>query len=272
MACTLYKLAWKFKICWQRRFNVLHREWQRRAYSAKYRNTQMRGRVWIGYWKTRKASSLSSLLYRFAARPSNAFSYDATLALLLCHLCWCQSAPLRPIFRIFFWLRSQWSGRSGFSAQIFSPHSEDRGLKTDLQTRQINPDGNWRPAVSSCFMTGIVTLQVLEELIKHRWGAIDDQQREGIKNYLSNLIIKISSDEVSLRREKVFLNKLNILLVQVRAATAFFQRTGFCNAHRSSCHAVLFAQLEDTPSDNTPSNTSRGHSTALFIAHEWPPL
>ncbi|BDA47056.1 Exportin-1 [Coccomyxa sp. Obi] len=58
-------------------------------------------------------------------------------------------------------------------------------------------------------------LQVLEELIKHRWGAIDDQQREGIKNYLSNLIIKISSDEVTLRREKVFLNKLNILLVQV---------------------------------------------------------
>lgn len=61
--------------------------------------------------------------------------------------------------------------------------------------------------------------QILEELIKHRWGAIDDQQREGIKNYLSNLIIKISSDEVTLRREKVFLNKLNILLVQVRTDT-----------------------------------------------------
>jgi hypothetical protein len=57
--------------------------------------------------------------------------------------------------------------------------------------------------------------QILEDVIKHRWGAIDDTQREGIKNYLSNLIIKISSDEVTLRREKVYLNKLNIILVQV---------------------------------------------------------
>lgn len=68
-------------------------------------------------------------------------------------------------------------------------------------------------------------LQILEELIKHRWGAIEDQQREGIKNYLSNLIIKISSDEVTLRREKVYLNKLNILLVQVSLAEFHIMRS-----------------------------------------------
>ena len=54
-------------------------------------------------------------------------------------------------------------------------------------------------------------------MIKHRWGAIDDEQRQGIRNYVSNLIIKISSDEASFRAQKVFLNKLNIILVEVRA-------------------------------------------------------
>ncbi|KAK9807779.1 hypothetical protein WJX72_008954 [[Myrmecia] bisecta] len=58
-------------------------------------------------------------------------------------------------------------------------------------------------------------LQILEEVIKYRWGALPDEQREGIKNYISNLIIKMSSDEASFRREKVFINKLNIILVQV---------------------------------------------------------
>ena len=58
-------------------------------------------------------------------------------------------------------------------------------------------------------------MQILEEAIKYRWGALPDQQRQGIRNYISNLIIKLSSDEAVFRQEKVFLNKLNIILVQV---------------------------------------------------------
>ena len=52
--------------------------------------------------------------------------------------------------------------------------------------------------------------------MKYRWGALPDEQREGIKNYISNLIIKLSSEEATFRREKMFLNKLNLILVQVR--------------------------------------------------------
>lgn len=57
--------------------------------------------------------------------------------------------------------------------------------------------------------------QILEEVIKYRWGALPDEQREGIKNYISNLIIKLSTDESVFRNQKTFLNKLNIILVQV---------------------------------------------------------
>lgn len=63
--------------------------------------------------------------------------------------------------------------------------------------------------------------QILEDVIKHRWGAIDDEQRQGIRNYVSNLIIKISSDEATFRAEKVFLNKLNIILVEARSSPYF---------------------------------------------------
>ena len=60
--------------------------------------------------------------------------------------------------------------------------------------------------------------QILESVIKHRWGAIDDTQRAGIRNFVSNLIIKLSSDEQLFRQERVYLNKLNIALVQVSSS------------------------------------------------------
>eukprot|EP00898_Chlorokybus_atmophyticus_P003100 jgi/Chlat1/3791/Chrsp259S00289 len=58
-------------------------------------------------------------------------------------------------------------------------------------------------------------LQILEGAIKYRWNALPVEQRDGIKNYISNLIIKLSSDEATFRRERVFINKLNVILVQV---------------------------------------------------------
>lgn len=58
-------------------------------------------------------------------------------------------------------------------------------------------------------------LQILEEVVKFRWGALPDEQREGIKNFISNLIIKLCTDEASFRSQRAFLNKMNIVLVQV---------------------------------------------------------
>jgi hypothetical protein len=53
--------------------------------------------------------------------------------------------------------------------------------------------------------------QVLESVVRTRWGALPDAQREGIKTYCSNLIIKISTDEKAFRAERTFLNKLNLV-------------------------------------------------------------
>lgn len=58
-------------------------------------------------------------------------------------------------------------------------------------------------------------MQILEDVIKFKWGALPDEQRDGIKNYISNLIIKICTDETSFRAERTFLSKMNIILVQI---------------------------------------------------------
>lgn len=78
-------------------------------------------------------------------------------------------------------------------------------------------------------------MQILEEVIKYRWGALPDQQREGIKNYISNLIIKLSSNETVFRREKVFLNKLNIILVQVTSQSTIACELLVIQEHFCTC-------------------------------------
>lgn len=55
----------------------------------------------------------------------------------------------------------------------------------------------------------------MEGVIKTRWGALPDDQRTGIRTYLSNLIISISTNEAAMRRERTFLNKLNLVLVDI---------------------------------------------------------
>ncbi|KAL0358804.1 UNVERIFIED_CONTAM: protein EXPORTIN 1A [Sesamum angustifolium] len=58
-------------------------------------------------------------------------------------------------------------------------------------------------------------MQVLEGVIKYRWNALPAEQRDGMKNYISEVIVKLSSDEVCFRRERLYVNKLNIILVQI---------------------------------------------------------
>lgn len=58
-------------------------------------------------------------------------------------------------------------------------------------------------------------MQVLEDVIKYRWKALSKDQREGIRSYLVTSIIKLSSDEATMRAEHTLLGKLNVALVQV---------------------------------------------------------
>lgn len=63
--------------------------------------------------------------------------------------------------------------------------------------------------------TKYYALQILEEVIKTRWKILPRNQCEGIKKYVVGLIIKTSSEAASMEANKVYLNKLNIILVQI---------------------------------------------------------
>lgn len=52
-------------------------------------------------------------------------------------------------------------------------------------------------------------------MVQSRWNSLPREQCEGIKNYIVSLVIKTSSVEVTSKPEKIFLNKLNLLLVQI---------------------------------------------------------
>ncbi|KAL7108096.1 hypothetical protein ACP275_06G093800 [Erythranthe tilingii] len=88
-----------------------------------------------------------------------------------------------------------------------------------LRDLQNNPD-MWLQVVHIlCNTTNLNTkffaLQVLEGVIKYRWNALPAEQRDGMKNYISEVIVKLSSDDISFRRERLYVNKLNIILVQI---------------------------------------------------------
>ncbi|XP_076752042.1 exportin-1 emb [Xylocopa sonorina] len=63
--------------------------------------------------------------------------------------------------------------------------------------------------------TKYYALQILEQVIKTRWKVLPRNQCEGIKKYIVGLIIKTSSDPETMEASKVYLNKLNMILVQV---------------------------------------------------------
>lgn len=63
--------------------------------------------------------------------------------------------------------------------------------------------------------TKYYALQILEEVIKTRWKILPRNQCEGIKKYVVGLIIKTSSDPKIMEENKVYLNKLNMILVEI---------------------------------------------------------
>lgn len=60
-----------------------------------------------------------------------------------------------------------------------------------------------------------LALQILENLIKTRWKIISENQSESIKKFIVALIIKNSTNPVTSEIDRVYLNKLNMILVQI---------------------------------------------------------
>ncbi|CAK5072993.1 unnamed protein product [Meloidogyne enterolobii] len=97
---------------------------------------------------------------------------------------------------------------------------EAQKVASDLLARfKENPD-SWTKVdaileLSALLETKYFGLQILEQLIKTRWKALPREQCEGIKGYIVNMILEISSDAEKSERMKLLLQKLNLVLVQI---------------------------------------------------------
>ncbi|KAI3750946.1 hypothetical protein L2E82_21881 [Cichorium intybus] len=106
-------------------------------------------------------------------------------------------------------------------AAFYGTGSKEERTAADhiLRELQNNPD-MWLQVVhilsnTQNLNTKFFSLQVLEGVIKYRWNVLPVEQRDGMKNYISEVIVKLSSNEASFRQERLYVNKLNIILVQI---------------------------------------------------------
>ncbi|KAH0978653.1 hypothetical protein GBA52_005830 [Prunus armeniaca] len=106
-------------------------------------------------------------------------------------------------------------------AAFYGTGSKEERTAADhiLRDLQNNPD-MWLQVVhilqsAKNLNTKFFALQVLEGVIKYRWNALPVEQRDGMKNYISDVIVQLSSNEASFRMERLYVNKLNIILVQI---------------------------------------------------------
>ncbi|KAF9977031.1 Karyopherin transporter [Actinomortierella ambigua] len=103
---------------------------------------------------------------------------------------------------------------------FYTSTGPDHQLAQQILTQfQDHPDA-WRrvDAIlerSKVSQTKFLALAILEKLVQTRWKTLPTEQCQGIRNFIVGLIVKLSSDEATLIREKTLINKLNLVLVQV---------------------------------------------------------
>ncbi|SPC66099.1 probable CRM1 - nuclear export factor, exportin [Ustilago sp. UG-2017b] len=96
---------------------------------------------------------------------------------------------------------------------------DQRMAQQTLAQFQEHPDAWQRvPAVlqqSSSPQTKYISLQILDKLISTRWKILPEDQQQGIRNFIVEMIIQHSSHEANLKREKTYIGKLNTTLIQI---------------------------------------------------------
>ncbi|KAM0806062.1 nuclear transport receptor [Usnea florida] len=87
--------------------------------------------------------------------------------------------------------------------------------------------------------TKYIGLQVLDNVIMTKWKVLPRAQCLGIRNFVVNFIIESSSNEESLKTQRTFVNKLNLVLVSILKQEWPHNWPTFINEIISSCHTNL---------------------------------
>mmetsp|Transcript_84517 Transcript_84517/g.196513 ORF Transcript_84517/g.196513 Transcript_84517/m.196513 type:complete len:1110 (+) Transcript_84517:232-3561(+) len=135
----------------------------------------------------------------------------------------CSGLPFDPALLLSFseaWDSSKVQMLDHVVALMYSAADCQRKVAHEVLTQVKNHPESWRVvdtilATSQSPDTKFFALQVLENVISTRWLVLPDQQKTGIRNYVVQLVIKISADEQLAATQKHFLTKLNETLVHI---------------------------------------------------------
>lgn len=102
-----------------------------------------------------------------------------------------------------------------------APNASERNAAQELLTKLQDLPNAWMRVdkvldfPSSSVNAKFFALQILDKLIRYRWKTLPRETCESIRNYVVNKVIKLSSTDDSLSRERIFVSKLNLILVQI---------------------------------------------------------
>ncbi|CEP17678.1 hypothetical protein [Parasitella parasitica] len=103
---------------------------------------------------------------------------------------------------------------------MFEGPRSDQQLAQQVLTEFQNHEEAWTRVDSilqnsSVSQTKFIALQILEKFVQTRWNTLQSDSRKAIRYFVVNVIVKTSSNEVNLVKERAYINKLNMVLVEI---------------------------------------------------------
>jgi len=104
---------------------------------------------------------------------------------------------------------------------LYNGHGDSQKMAQNILTQLKEHQKSWTRVAyilesSTNEQTKYYALQILENVIKFRWKALPRSKCEGIRKYIVALVINTSQkDAAALEKQKTYLRKLNMILVQI---------------------------------------------------------
>ncbi|CAO3597587.1 unnamed protein product [Absidia cylindrospora] len=103
---------------------------------------------------------------------------------------------------------------------FFTGSGNDQQVAQQLLTQFQDHEEAWTKVDgilerSNVPQTKFIALQILEKFIQTRWNTLVAESRDAIRLFIVNVIVKVSSDETTLAKERAYVSKLNMVLVQI---------------------------------------------------------
>ncbi|CAD0097394.1 unnamed protein product [Aureobasidium mustum] len=124
-------------------------------------------------------------------------------------------------------------------AFYYSSNSEQqKQAQATLNQFKENPDA-WLMVDKILQDAQYAQTKFLDNVIMTRWKVLPREQCQGIRNFVVQFIIQMSSTDESLRKERALINKLNLVLVSILKQEWPHNWPTFINEIISSCHSSL---------------------------------